>query len=413
MRKLNVADELTRGLAYDSAVICTYSLDLGFLEDELLPGCRALSDEARIAIATDAAVYAGLGRSAPGVPRLLNHGYSVQEIPSAGVFHAKLALLVSGERGKLLVGSANLTRAGVAENAELMLDFEHESGSGSPPGALLGAYSFLKRIARRVDGSTFAERVGELGDIAPWLRAPPRGGGSFVHNLDRPLLNQLSDMVGGERVDEFLTVSPYFDRGLHALRSACDLLRPRLVTVVTQEDITTLPPGPVAMWRERRPDVKLSVKLAEFQGEDRHRALHAKLHVARMGTRCVCLFGSANCTSAALTSTARTGNIECGVLVHCPASSAIEGLFPPHFVKLRDVDGVRGLRSIDHKPRLRRARHPVGLAYARVEADTHELVCRIHGHGSLSRESVCVKLTLPRADPVGDAYLPAEGWPAR
>jgi len=333
--QLDVVAELRKGPSFEHAVICTYEFDAAFFERSALRHFTSLRARETITIATDVATYQSLCHDSSYSPTDLNRLYLVQDFAAKGVFHPKVLLLVSPKRGKLFVGSANFTSAGLTTNAEMVAAFTYENPDAkTSQGVFQDVYDFLRELALRVPATTFASNIEELGKTAPWLVAPTSRDIHFVHNLKTSLLEQMVDRVGDSSVGEFVTVSPFFDRGMNVFDAVREQLRPQTITIVTQDETTTLPTDAVESWRKRQKGIKVEVKLIEFPAEERFRSLHAKLHILRAGKRRICLFGSPNCTAAALLSTVTTGNVETGILVDTTSPRSVDSLLASPVVRL-------------------------------------------------------------------------------
>jgi hypothetical protein len=111
----------------DNCIIVTYGLDLPFFEYMLFEplysrGCR------------NVAVLCDPGQQETAlhdVPALEHSGRRYLCLPSSAAraaFHPKLILLTSEQVGLLLVGSGNLTRAGLTHNQEVWTRFDYSDG---------------------------------------------------------------------------------------------------------------------------------------------------------------------------------------------------------------------------------------------------------------------------------------------
>ncbi|RMG92444.1 MAG: hypothetical protein D6706_16835, partial [Chloroflexi bacterium] len=123
MAKFNLVESFfDRRHGFETAVLCSYGLDLHFFENYLLKlnGLYACDD---IVLFVDAQTYTQFQQSGY-VPQALNRRYLVSWLQSPGVFHTKLYLLASPKKALIGIGSANLTREGIASNLELLATFE-------------------------------------------------------------------------------------------------------------------------------------------------------------------------------------------------------------------------------------------------------------------------------------------------
>src|SRR5687768_10583479 len=102
---------------YDHAVFCTFAFEPQFFEGYCLDRFKALNENNNVSVLMDRRMYDGLlDCPASEWPRLAGVRYLLHPVRVPGVFHPKLFLLASKDRGLLVVGSANLTRAGLTTN---------------------------------------------------------------------------------------------------------------------------------------------------------------------------------------------------------------------------------------------------------------------------------------------------------
>src|SRR4051812_41973128 len=94
--------------SYDHAVICTFEFNAPFFEDYCLDRLSSLSNNGNITVILDRGIYekAILGFDSQR-PVKANIRYLLHPIAVPGVFHPKLFLLVSKNKGRLIIGSAN------------------------------------------------------------------------------------------------------------------------------------------------------------------------------------------------------------------------------------------------------------------------------------------------------------------
>lgn len=131
MNTLELPEQL-RG-PWDHVLILTYGVDISFFERSLWPQlparCRnkiILADGLRYLQKCES--YA----QQKGLVRHLNQSYVVAGIFGPHAFHAKLILLTNPERGRLLVGSVNLSRQGYASGGEMFTVYDYSPDSPVP-----------------------------------------------------------------------------------------------------------------------------------------------------------------------------------------------------------------------------------------------------------------------------------------
>jgi hypothetical protein len=217
--------------AADNLVALTYNLDLPFFESALLgplqaAGCR------NVALLCDPSQYQQSLRDVP-ILRHLGQGYvCLPSDAASSAFHPKLILLTGDHGGFMVVGSPNISAAGLTSNLEAVTTFAYSEKDPDEHVRRMfrWAFDYVSRLAREEGKSLFEERLDLLWQTTGWIRRDPAPGtraaqeasGRWpMHNLDRPLLDQMAERwasVDGTEVEEGVVVSPYFDRTGLALR---------------------------------------------------------------------------------------------------------------------------------------------------------------------------------------------------
>ena len=130
---------------------------------------------------------------------------------------------------------------------------------------------------------------------------------TLLSNLDAPLWEQI---VGKVRppVKTAYAVSRYFDAHPFLLDRVQKDLIPQKIKLFTQNGITTL----TSRWLDHRLILngEADIFLCTYRDGDFSQSLHGKALIIDMSDDYLLAFGSANFTSAALLTTAVTGNVE-------------------------------------------------------------------------------------------------------
>jgi hypothetical protein len=302
--------------AFNHAVICTFTFDPQFFEGYCLDRFRCLAENNNITIILDRMTYDGLVQLPPSEwPRLANIRYLLHPVKVPGTFHPKLFLFASKEKGLLIVGSANFTRAGLTANGELVGVYRFEQGKREQYVALFRqAFQFLMEVSRRWPGTDLESNLNALLAEAQWLSPDgdePPCTLHLVHNLDQPLWPQISEGIV-RPVETIHFVSRYFDPAPVALTQVHDDLDPKRIVLWTQNGITTMTPA----WFKHSTARKGITHIYDVSvlDEDHLQALHAKAIAMVKGRRVRLAFGSANFTTPALFSTSSEGNVELMVI---------------------------------------------------------------------------------------------------
>ncbi len=293
---------------WERALFTSYVFSSSFFETEILRGLRQSGCQ-QIYVLVDIKGY----RDSLIERRTASIGQDIRLIPvylPNGVFHPKVAYLVSAQEHVLAVGSGNLTFGGFGRNLEVL---EILSSANSPEtfhdfAGFLDA--FEKRLQRDIrcpdiswirDYRNFALQVGK-----PHITADD-GQPTLLHSVDEPIVDQLKRLLGNLPQRSVTIMSPYFDpnaggvqRLVHAL--GCENLR---IAISPKSKITNFPVSEARKWAGR-----VNAVWSE-EADEKRSFVHAKWIEIQQKDMSAVLTGSVNATAKALCS---TDNIELGVL---------------------------------------------------------------------------------------------------
>lgn len=306
-----------------SAFMTTYAFSAQAFEDVPFPklrgaGCRNIS------ILADKAML-NMSFAEYGAPRYAGALYHLAKVSVGGAFHPKMTLLVGPEKGRLLIGSANLTALGLAGNKELVADVRY-SASDKDNAALFGeALNYLRSYVPAED-PWFGDALSRAFRYSPWLReaaemAAP-GNQSDIRLLadksDQTLLDQIEAAVAGDEIERLVVLSPYWDAKLEGLT------RLRGVLGMPSTDILIDPLAaqfPVSVLDGA------AVELFDIREERSSRFVHAKAFIACGKEWDHVISGSMNCSLPALLGRAiPRGNAELGLYKRVERGMALRAL---------------------------------------------------------------------------------------
>ncbi len=333
--------EALNGKSYDHAVICTYSFESSFFEGYCLDRLSSLTNNGNISVITDRSIYEGLLAGAESrKPKIANLRYLLHPISVPGVFHPKLFLLVSKNRGRLIIGSANFTRPGITSNAEIAgcYDYEVEKDE-SLKSIFQSAFEYLVKLSERWPSKQLTSNLQTILRDAAWIAPDEKqdslGDFALLDNLDASLWKQICAEVEAP-VDTVYVVSRYFDSAPQILDRLQADLSPKRIKIYTQNGVTNL----TSDWL-KHPSVKngqTEILLCHYTDDEQHsQSLHAKGIIIEQGGQRIFAFGSANFTSAALLRTPQRGNVETLLLLRKPCNKALipEQMFDPNKQAIR------------------------------------------------------------------------------
>jgi hypothetical protein len=312
---------------YHSAFLTTYAFGAQAFED--IPfsrlrgsGCRNITVLAdRQMVNQSLAEY--------GSPRFAGTSYHLVKADAPGAFHPKITLLIGAKKGRLLIGSANLTALGLGGNKELVANIAYTTETPDHARQFAEAMTYIRRNVPADDlwVSTAMQRALRA---APWLRhvleaatAPDDATQPEVELLlDRPsetILDQIIRLVGGDPIKRLIVVSPYWDTRLEGLARLRTALATPPADLLIEAKITSFPKSELHRFSD--------IGLFDVDPSDSKRFVHAKLLIAQGRSWDHVISGSMNCTLPALVgpSIAR-GNAEAGIYKRVPPGTALAAL---------------------------------------------------------------------------------------
>lgn len=309
--RLNVQEALSKQV-FHNAVLTTFMFDPIFFEEYCLEQFSSLANNNNISVIVDRSTYEAV-LAAPEVqrPKIANIRYLLHPVTVPRRFHPKIFLFTNRTAGRLVFGSANLTRPGLTSNAEIVDQYDFEEGKNERFRYLLcDAFEFLSKVAERWPSKTLVSNLQELHRSTPWLNdtSPAESNRlQLLHNLDRSLWLQLGEIVP-RPLDHIHIVSRFFDERPDLLDRLVEDWNPRKISIYTQNGITTL----TRAWL-KHPLIKsgrVEILFCTYEDEGYQQSLHGKAIIFVSGTLHRLIYGSANFTSAALMSEAKRGNVE-------------------------------------------------------------------------------------------------------
>ncbi len=312
---------------YHSSILTTFGVDFSAYENIVLPRLRGAGCRNNIVI-PDARMLTHALTDISTLPRHAGKLYTVAGATARQVFHPKLFLQVGRKGGRIMVGSANLTSSGLAGNLELVGTVSCGAEESAELRLVATAWQYLKRFVGN-DQEELRRQNDWMLARAPWLRravsATDEAG--LVDKTEAALLTTGMRLGIGQRfaalVDEPVTrlivVSPYWDKSLSALSYLNEQLAPREISVVIDPEVRQFPKNAATAFS--------NLRLYSRSGFREGRFLHAKLIVAQTESADLVLFGSANCTVAAIGREDSAGeNEEVCLYRRFPSDTIIEAL---------------------------------------------------------------------------------------
>lgn len=288
------------GIEAHTSVVLAYNVDL-LVYDKLVRRRLASAGATSQVVFCDATAYAA-ALDAVDTTSKIGLAYSVTPVRAQGAFHPKAYLLLGARRGRLVLGSGNVSLGGLIRNAEVFgtFDFDEERDS-APHAAFATIFELCRRLAANAPPAVRVQ-LERAERRSPWLRRAPRADDRIVHvgGPDRPrLIDALR--LGGAKLRRVIALSSSFDRQLAAVAELAAM------GDGTHETMVVVQPQRVDIDGAQLERLPATVRWTEFvdprpskRGEPRDSFAHAKLYIVETDAAEHVFFGSANLSRPAL-----------------------------------------------------------------------------------------------------------------
>ncbi|CAN7664214.1 hypothetical protein LJR034_005292 [Caballeronia sp. LjRoot34] len=316
---------------FHSTIATTYCVDFDAFETIALARLRGAGCTNNILV-VDAGMLAMALESGLHPPTHAGRKYLVAPVSSNGVFHSKVILQLGRTKGRLFITSSNMTAAGLAGNLEVVGVVECSAEPSGEQDLIRSAWEYLLGILDRSDTKPdYQLRWAAV--RSPWIATPDDRdphptmsdgtvAGLFASGDTRSIIRRFTDMVEGP-VSRLVVVSPYWDPRLEALHTLKRTIEPKKIQLIVDTNAGLFPTKAVS----RIKNARLFNSSVLTRGSAR-RFAHAKVFIAQTKKFDHVLFGSSNCSLAALgTLNKKQVNDEAVLYRRLPKGSAVEALF--------------------------------------------------------------------------------------
>lgn len=330
-KEISIIDEIISSGEYEHCIILTYNSSLSFYENIILKNLIASGCYYNV-IMMDGSQYEELINEEASDIKYCGKYYSLDPVRVAGAFHPKIILLTSKTKGKVLIGSGNASFPGYGNNFELFNKFEYFEDKRKYLSVFKKVKEFISELAKRNYLNPASEkRISTIFGDANWMSGDlEMGNDLFLHNLDIPLLDQITKQLPQD-IAKIVLMAPYFDSKIAVIQKLKQLYSNASVKIITQDNRTNFP---IKYFIENKNSLP-SVALHKFKTEDDSRRLHAKMLYFSNSSHEYLFSGSANISSPALIKNANNGNVECGIFISAEKEegSAISSIWNKHVTK--------------------------------------------------------------------------------
>lgn len=316
---------------FHTSIATSFGIDFDAYENILLARFRGAGCHNNLLIVDSGMLSFALDGASP-MPAYAGKNYTVTGAKARDVFHPKIVLQLGRKKGRMFVSSANVTASGLAGNLEVAALIEC-AGDGTGETQLIAAcWRYLERFLDKED-QAIRHQLNWMWSRTPWLRdaKPAEGIVNLADGTEAGLLTtgrpegiaaQFAQCIGGSAVKRLIAISPYWDDKLAALSY--------LAERTSAADVCALMDCGQHSFPAQALEGKPQFKVHDFKRGNRF--IHAKILIAQTEDADHVLFGSANCTIAAMGDGRFTGsNEEASIYRRLPRGEA------PKTLGLEDV----------------------------------------------------------------------------
>lgn len=286
---------------YHTSIITSFGVDFDAYENVVLSRLKGAGCHNNILLC-DAALLTQCLTESYSLPRYAGRLYTANGAKAAGVFHPKLFVQLGRNGGRIIISSANVTATGLAGNLELASEFACGTEDCGEQRLIAQAWAYALRHCDRA-GQALDAQIAWAEARTPWLRRAvlTRESVTMEDGTTAALLTtgeklgigeQFVANVGDAPVTRLVVVSPYWDEDLKALGFIAKTLSPAKTDLLIDSDAGLFPVTALKKFR--------GVRLFDREKFRKGRFLHAKTLIAQTRKADHVLYGSANCTLAAL-----------------------------------------------------------------------------------------------------------------
>ncbi len=323
---------------FHTSVVTTFAVDFDAYEAIALSRLRGSGCHNNLLIIDRGMLSHALSGASP-LPRHAGRFYYVSPASASGVFHSKIFLQLGRKRGRVIIGSANATASGLAGNIEIASIIECSDAESPEQQIVAAIWQYLSRFLDRSDHGLDGQ-LSWAEQRTPWIRRAV-GSENLLALPDKShagilatggaigILERFVAEIPADSVARLIVVSPYWDDDMAAVKELRASLKPRQTVLLVDAQRALFPASAIS-------DMD-NLCIVDVAAAADGRFVHAKLILAESKNADYVLFGSANCTIAALGRSGFRGiNEECCVMRRVPTGVISDSL---NLQKLIDETG--------------------------------------------------------------------------
>lgn len=307
--RYSIIEAITKAQGFDIALMTTFNFDIDYFERVIVSQLYE-KNVRKISVFVDADELTKAFYEVESCS--IGSKYMVNPVRINSAFHPKVFLLLGKDKARLVVGSANIKTSGFAINNEIFNFYEYSKKDTQYLDVINTAIKFFLDInenSYKLDN----ELLDEVRRLPYYRSAPYNGEVKLLSNLKTSLLSQIKNEIS-EEVRTIKIAVPYYDNTISALKEISESFPGSTIKLYIQNRKSSFP---VDYYNKQNLDCNI-ISFDGFRDGDsysKNNFYHGKVFLFETDKDAYILYGSANCTSAAMTKALdEGGNVECALL---------------------------------------------------------------------------------------------------
>ncbi|MET7029805.1 phospholipase D-like domain-containing protein [Sediminicola luteus] len=286
---------------YHSCVITSYSIDLAFFEQLILPRLRNVGIT-NINLFVDASMLEKyLASHLSSSSKKFKANYSITPVHIVGAFHPKMLFLAGLDKGYLSIGSGNITSSGLLYNDEIWSSFYTGKERTDTQPVFNSAWNYIQTLSLHCFDIN-RTKIGWINQHSPWLNKLDNISNltksikdavyklSYTqkdHSLYKDVISELSINPKSIKI-----IAPYFNRSGAFLQTLIDDLSPTEMHCVVDKENGLLPVD----FKSSKSEFSDWSDVIKNENSKSIQRLHAKMIQIEYAKETIFILGSANAT---------------------------------------------------------------------------------------------------------------------
>lgn len=291
---------------YHTAIITSFNFDIAYFDSKILPKLE-MNDTKNILLFVD---HKEFEKSIEDIKiSYIGKKYNVVPFKMSSSFHPKLFLMLGDDIAKLIIGSINQTHKGYMSNQEIFNVYSYDKNENINNLSIIQkSVLFIKKLIEKSEIND--EIVYLLNNLYYLDFKSDQEDTYFLDSYDKPIINQVQAIID-EPIKQIDIAVPFYDDKLLAYKQIEEQFNCSNIKLYVQNEKSTFPVE-YNVENEIAKNIFIFGKIICNESENFY---HGKVFRFITDNNSYILFGSSNCTLAALCKSYKSGgNLECNIL---------------------------------------------------------------------------------------------------